>query len=121
MVFGWIRPALAWRLTSAAMEGKPMQRSIDSKIQAQVRILLARRWVDLRTVTVGTTNGVVYIGGVLGPSGGAGAPPGTSGSMRSKTWTDKLQREISDIPEVRDVVFQFEEAGSSGETCPPLL
>jgi hypothetical protein len=92
-----------------------MQRAIDSRIQAQVRILLARRWVDLRSLTIGTTNGVVYIGGSLKTNVSPGGPAGTDGAARAKSWTEKLRREISEIPEVRDVVFQIEEAGSTGD------
>lgn len=89
-----------------------MQRAIDSRIQAKVRILLARRWVDLRSVTIGTTNGVVYIGGRLRASGGGGEPGLTvdSGAAPSGAtrWAGRIRREISEIPEVRDVVFQLE-------------
>ncbi len=80
-----------------------MQKTIDSRIQAQVRILLTRRWVDLRAVTIGTTNGVVYIGGSLRRAGGpSGDGPGDSGD----SWLKRIHREIAAIPEVRDVVFQ---------------
>ena len=95
-----------------------MQRAIDSRIQAKVRILLARRWVDLRSVTIGTTNGVVYIGGRLRASGGGAGPgleaaeePDASGAGR---WLGRIRREITEIPEVRDVVFQLEGAESAG-------
>ena len=42
-----------------------MQQTNDSQIQARVRLLLARKWVDMRQLTIGTTNGVVYLGGGL--------------------------------------------------------
>jgi hypothetical protein len=86
-----------------------MQKGIDSKIQAQVRILLTRRWVDLRTVTIGTTNGVVYIGGTLKRS----APPSDSGGPANDDgWVRRIRGEISAIPEVRDVVFQADTGGA---------
>jgi hypothetical protein len=84
-----------------------MQKLIDSRIQAQVRILLARRWVDLRGVTIGTTNGVVYIGGALHRTG---ASPGKEDGAEpaGDTWLRRIHREIAAIPEVRDVVFETE-------------
>ncbi len=93
-----------------------MDMGIDSKIQARVRILLARRWVDLRSVTVGTTNGVVYIGGTLRTTGGwrgQGTAPGgaedrsPADARGPDPWLSRIRREIAEIPEVRDVVFQL--------------
>jgi hypothetical protein len=96
-------------------EGASMQNGIDSKIQARVRLLLARRWVDLRAVTVGTTNGVVYIGGSLQAAAGPGAGLPGGEADRSDSWLGRIRREISEIPEVRDVVFQLQNAGATGE------
>jgi hypothetical protein len=101
-----------------------MQKETDSKIQAKVRILLARRWVDLRAVTIGTTNGVVYIGGSLKSSGRPSAAPeepdpaeaALDGSPR---WFQRIRREISEIPEVRDVVFMLGDRDTTGDTCRP--
>ena len=112
-----------------------MKKTSDSKIQARVRILLARRWVDLRCVTIGTTNGVVYIGGSLRISGGVNAwdsagrvgdtagrvgdSPGNDGdSSADSRWMSRIRREISEIPEVRDVVFQLEGRIPAGGTWP---
>jgi hypothetical protein len=86
-----------------------MQKDIDSKIQARARILLARRWVDLRTVTIGTTNGVVYIGGSLRTSGGPGSELPGAFPGRPAGWLGRLRRELEEIPEVRDVVFQLQD------------
>ena len=89
-----------------------MQKGTDSKIQAKVRILLARRWVDLRSVTIGTTNGVVYIGGELRTESGPGlGAPGSAATARD-AWCRRIQREIEAIPEVRDVVFRLGEPGA---------
>jgi hypothetical protein len=89
-----------------------MHKGTDSKIQAKVRILLARRWVDLRSVTIGTTNGVVYIGGELRTPGGSGLDVAEAAEAARSAWCRRIQREIESIPDVRDVVFRF------GESCP---
>lgn len=83
-----------------------MQQTNDSRIQGRVRILLARKWVDLRSLTVGTTNGVVYLGGALRLTGVTSHDDGPRGG---KSWLQRLRVEISAIPGVRDVVFQFQE------------
>lgn len=98
-----------------ATEGNEMQKGTDSKIQARVRILLARRWVDLRSITIGTTNGVVYIGGELRPAGGPGLDATGTAAPARDVWCRRIQREIEAIPDVRDVVFRFGGAGA-GET-----
>jgi len=64
--------------------------------------------VDLRALTVGTTNGVVYIGGQLHPTGGQAATPRPAG------WEGRLRREIARIPDVRDVVIQQGELPGAG-------
>ncbi len=83
-----------------------MQQTNDSQIQARVRLLLARKWVDLKSLTVGTTNGVVYLGGGLKLTGGKTESGGPRGG---RTWLTRLRQEICAIPEVHDVVFQFHE------------
>jgi hypothetical protein len=82
-----------------------MQKQIDSRIQAQVRILLTRRWVDLRGITIGTVNGVVYIGGTLRRTG-ARTEEAAASPDSGQAWVARIQREIASIPDVRDVVFQ---------------
>lgn len=94
-----------------------MHRELDSKIQAKVRILLARRWVDLRAVTIGTTNGVVYVGGDLQTAGGPGADAPGLIPGRSDAWLERIRREIASIPEVRDVVFTADETGGGSGAC----
>jgi hypothetical protein len=85
-----------------------MNQSTDLRIQARVRILLARKWVDLRSLTVGTTNGVVYLGGRLRLTGRGRSEAG-EGAAGDKAWLSRLRQEIGAIPEVDDVVFQFHE------------
>jgi osmotically-inducible protein OsmY len=69
----------------------------DSHIQAAVHQLLERRWIDLSRVTLGTTNGVVYIEGELRP---LGIPGGARGDL-----TARLRREIEEVEGVREVVL----------------
>jgi hypothetical protein len=40
----------------------------DYRINAEVRRLLVSRWIDVSRLQIGTTNGVVYLMGVLEPS-----------------------------------------------------
>ncbi len=94
-----------------------MQKELDSRIQAKVRILLARRWVDLRAVTIGTTNGVVYLGGDLRTAGGPGADAPGLLPGRSSSWLNRLRKEIAAIPDVRDVVFTAKQVGGGSEEC----
>ena len=89
-----------------------MQKSVDSRIQARVRVLLARKWVDLKALTVGTTNGVVYLGGVLRLTGAT--RHGTECVMGGRSWLTRLRQDIASIPEVSDVVFQFHELEEVG-------
>ncbi len=91
-----------------------MQKGTDSRIQARVRILLARRWIDLSSITVGTTNGVVYIGGSLRTTGRPEAASETRADGPGDRWLSRIRREISSIPEVRDVVFQLHDRGEAG-------
>jgi len=86
-----------------------MQRSIDTKIQAQVRILLARKWVDLRPLTIGTTNGVVYIGGSLRWTAGGGRDSDLETPEAREAYLYRLMAELRAIPEVQDVIFRFPE------------
>lgn len=94
-----------------------MQRSIDSKIQAQVRILLARRWIDLRPLTIGTTNGVVYVGGTLRFTAGAGRELEENGAAR-EAYLRRLMSELRSIADVSDVVMTFPEVQVETEAGP---
>jgi hypothetical protein len=85
----------------------------DARIHSRVRSVLARRWVDLKRLNVGTINGVVHIEGELrqslslAPSIGEGKP--------SLQFVRKIERELRAIAGVRDVVFSvsgFEKVGA---------
>jgi len=84
-----------------------MQQTVDSRIQGRVRLLMSRKWVDLRSLTIGTTNGVVYLGGGLRIS--AERNDEENRSQGGMSWLGRLRQEICAIPEVNDVVFQFHE------------
>lgn len=92
-----------------------MQKGIDSRIQARVRILLARRWIDLQSVTIGTTNGVVYLGGNLRTAGGPGDTLPGAQAGNPGAWLNRIRKEISEIAEVRDVVFQLQNMEETGD------
>ena len=71
----------------------------DSQILAEVRSLLERRWVDLSQLHLGTTNGVVYIEGILRPRFEA-----LHDGRSSMLFGSRLKKEIASIEGVRDVV-----------------
>jgi hypothetical protein len=73
---------------------------LDSQILAEVRSLLERRWVDLSQLRLGTTNGVVYVEGILRPRFDA-----VEGQRGSAAFGGKLKKEIAAIAGVRDVVL----------------
>lgn len=81
-----------------------MQRAIDSTIQAKVRILLSRKWVDLAPLSIGTTNGVVYVGGTLRLLGGRGDGEDPAWPL---TYASRLEQEIRALPDVQDVVWRL--------------
>lgn len=85
---------------------------VDARIHSRVRNILSRRWVDLKSLHVGTVDGVIHIEGELRqclslvPAMGEGRP--------SLQFVRKVERELRSIPGVRDVVFSiagFEKVG----------
>jgi hypothetical protein len=72
---------------------------LDAQILAEVRALLERRWIDLSQLRLGTTNGVVYVDGVLRPRLEA-RDEGAGERLR-----DRVKREIESIAGVREVIL----------------
>lgn len=82
----------------------------DYRINAFVRSVLVRRWIDTSRIDFGASNGVVYVRGILRQVYGRKA-------LETKDDEDKdnllgiirrAEREIRSIPGVRDVVFKLD-------------
>lgn len=81
----------------------------DYRLNAQVRTVLVRRWIDLSKVEYGVTNGVVYLRGSLLPC----LTERERGDERLRkeeeaTVAGRLERVLRQLPGVRDVVFQLD-------------
>ncbi len=81
----------------------------DYRLNAQVRTVLVRRWIDLSKVEYGVTNGVVYLRGSLLPH----QTKREQGDERLRqeeeaTVAGRLERLLRQLPGVRDVVFQLD-------------
>jgi len=86
-----------------------MQR-LDAQILAEVRSLLERRWIDLTQLRLGTTNGVVYVEGMLRPRLEA-RDEGAGQGLR-----ERIKREIESIAGVREVVLAALAPGEGKES-----
>ena len=81
----------------------------DYRLNAQVRTVLVRRWIDLSKVEYGVTNGVVYVRGSL-RSYMNSREQGDERLRREEeaTVAGRLERILRQLPGVRDVVFQLD-------------
>ncbi len=71
----------------------------DFRINAAVQIVLSRRRANTGGLDFGTTNGVVYLRGTV-----LGAGPGSSAPAAGRSVLQEIEREIRQVPGVRDVV-----------------
>lgn len=81
----------------------------DFQINASVRTLLVRHWLSTSRLTLGTTNGVVYVSGPFVP---AAAPR----AGEAATLLGTLERDMRSVPGVRDVVLTVPGWEKRGET-----
>ncbi len=96
----------------------------DYRINAHVRSVLVRRWVDTSRVDFGTSNGVVYLKGMLRqvyrrrPAEETEELDPLLGVIR------RIEKDIRSINGVRDVVFRlhnFEKKGGQWKRKTPTL
>jgi len=93
----------------------------DYRITAEVRRRLVSHWVDVSRLQIGTTNGTVYIIGVLEPavedalerSGLAGEHDANERLIRLASVIEKELRRIRDV---REVVFNLKNLRKRGRT-----
>lgn len=93
--------------------------SQDYRINAEVRRLLVSRWVDVSTLQIGTTSGVVYLMGSFEPAvedalQRVGQPPERDPSQRLLRLLMVVDRDLRRIRGVRDVVLNLRNVRRKG-------
>ena len=91
----------------------------DYRLNAAVRRFLVSRWVDVNRLQLGTTNGVVYIMGALDttmedPYRRVGEGVNRASSEHVLRLAISLEKSLRRMPDVRDVVFKFENLHKRG-------
>jgi Mg2+/Co2+ transporter CorC len=87
----------------------------DYRINAFVRSVLVRRWIDTSRVDFGTSNGVVYIRGILRQIYGRKYLEEDEEEMDNLLpLVRKVEKDIRTIPGVRDVVFKLDNLEKRG-------
>lgn len=85
----------------------------DFRTNTQVRRILVKRWIDTSKVEFGTTNGVVYIKGMIATPEDMKALKAIGGRSRLDLIV-KIEKEIRRLPDVKDVVFKLKDYEKTG-------
>jgi hypothetical protein len=80
----------------------------DYKLNAFVRSVLVRRWIDTSGIGFGTSNGVVYVKGALRRIYGTKRFEDAAEEDDLVSLIRRIEREIRSIQGVRDVVLKFD-------------
>ena len=81
----------------------------DYRINAFVRSVLVKRWIDTSRVDFGTSNGVVYVRGILRQVYGRKQLEEDDEEVDNLlALVRKVEKEIRRIPGVRDIVFKLD-------------
>lgn len=86
----------------------------DYRINAHVRSVLVRRWIDTSRMDFGTSNGVVYVKGMLRQIYGRRPSETVERADDLLGVVHRVERDIRSIQGVRDVIFRlsnFEKKG----------
>lgn len=86
---------------------------VDFRTNTEVRRILVKRWVDTSKVEFGTTNGVVYIKGVIATPEDIKAFRGLASRSRLDLIM-KIEKDIRKLPDVKDVVFKLVDYEKTG-------
>ncbi len=86
----------------------------DYRINAFVRSVLVKRWIDTSRVDFGTSNGVVYVRGILRQTYGKRQLERIDEVDELLGLVRRLEREIRNIPGVRDTVFKLDNFEKKG-------
>ncbi|UCF79747.1 MAG: hypothetical protein JSW03_05775 [Candidatus Eiseniibacteriota bacterium] len=86
----------------------------DYRINAFVRSVLVRRWIDTSRVDFGTSNGVVYVRGLLRQTYGKRQLERIDEVDELLGLVKRIEKDIRSIPGVRDTVFKLENFEKKG-------
>jgi hypothetical protein len=86
----------------------------DYRINAYVRSVFVRRWIDTTRIDFGTSNGVVYVRGLLRQTYGKRQLDRIDEVDELLGLVRRLEREIKGIPGVRDTVFKLQNFEKKG-------
>jgi Mg2+/Co2+ transporter CorC len=88
----------------------------DYRINAFVRTVFVRRWIDTSRVDFGTSNGVVYVRGILRQVYGRKQLEDEKDEDETSllSLVRRIEKEIRSIPGVRDVVFRLDNFEKTG-------
>ena len=80
----------------------------DYRINAQIRVILVRRGIDLSRVEYGVTNSTVYLRGSIRTFAIRQTSDPSRDRLEEIESITRLERAIRAIPGVKDVVFQMD-------------
>ena len=86
----------------------------DYRINALVRSVLVKRWIDTSRVDFGTSNGVVYVRGILRQTYGRRQLERIDEADELLGLIRRIERELRFIPGVKDVVFKLDNFEKKG-------
>lgn len=81
---------------------------IDYRINAQIRVILVRRGIDLSKIEYGVTNSVVYLRGSVRTFAIRQSSDPSRDRLEEIESMVRLEKAIRAIPGVKDVIFQMD-------------
>ena len=81
---------------------------IDYRINAQIRVILVRRGIDLAKIEYGVTNSVVYLRGSVRTFAIRQSNDPSRDRLEEIESMVRLEKAIRAIPGVKDVIFQMD-------------
>ena len=80
----------------------------DYRINAQIRVILVRRGIDLSKIEYGVTNSVIYVRGAIRTFAIRESGDPSQDRLEEQQAVMRLEKALRQIPGVRDVIFQLD-------------
>lgn len=80
----------------------------DYRINAQIRVILVRRGIDLSKIEYGVTNSVIYVRGKVRTFSIRDSGDPSRERLEELEAVMRLEKALRQIPGVRDVIFQLD-------------